>query len=82
MSSCCCDAITEFKVDFKAFNDMHVKHAACFSLTPVNGIVQVTLGLNLWVKPMRKSPPKNFRSEKLVVALLQWCECGGGATYL
>lgn len=46
LSSCCCDAITEFKVDFKAFNDMHVKYAACFSLITVNGIVQVTLGLN------------------------------------
>lgn len=29
----CCDAIPELKVDFKAFNDMHVKYAAFFSRT-------------------------------------------------
>lgn len=45
LSSHCCDAIPELKVDFKAFNDMHVKYAACFSLTQVNGIVQATIPL-------------------------------------
>lgn len=39
LSLCCCDAIIEFKVDFKAFNDMHVKYAGYFSLTLVNCIV-------------------------------------------